>query len=430
MTKKKVQEVTDVKKVIIDSVFEFKDRYNVSDREMEEILKEVLRTIIQKRFGDAVSYFSFVINLKSGDLEIYRNRKVVKDTEVEDESFQISWSEARKLDIDYALGEEVSDVVEFPDFDRREIKKFKDLLLQKLEFTVRRAHFEKYKKLEGEVISAEVFQSRPNDYVLRHEGVDMILPKSEVIPKDHLERGNFVRVYVKEVRLNERQRTLDIILSRTAPQFLAKLFEEEIPEVKDGIIEIVKVVREPGERAKVLVRSYDDKVDPVGACVGTHGTRIHPIVRELRNENIDVIPYTKEAWLLIQRALSPAHVTRVEVDEERKKAIVYLPPEEIPAAVGKKGVNIRLASQLTGYYIHLQRDSELLGEEIEDVPIQEFADEIPEEYIQKLLELNYDTARKVLSTDPQIIQKYLRVSEEQIKKIYRILAEEFEEDEE
>jgi len=412
---------------LIESFSEFKDNKSIDRVTLMSILEEVLRAALKRKFGSDAN-FDIIINPDKGDLEIWRNRVVVADGEVEEDNEEIALSEAIKIEPDFEIGEDVSEEVKLGDLGRRSILALRQNLISKIHEHDSTNVFKQFKDLEGELFSAEVHHVRHNAIILLDdEGNEIVLPKSEQIRSDFFRKGDAVRGVIKSVEL--RGNKPSIILSRTAPAFLNKLFEQEIPEVFDGLITVEGVARVPGEKAKVAVDSYDDRIDPVGACVGVKGSRIHGIVRELGNENIDVINYTKNEQLYIARALSPAKVTSMDIEmyEEPKKGKkgrvnVLLKPEEVSKAIGRGGVNIRLASDLTGYDIDVQRD----GIEEEDVELTEFTDEIESWIIQEFKNIGLDTARSVLETSVEELVKRTDLEEETIIDVQRILKEEFE----
>src|SRR5210317_2282328 len=405
---------------LIESFSEFKDEKSIDRVTLMAILEEVFRSALKRKFGSDEN-FDIIINPDKGDLEIWRNRIVVEDGEVEDDNEEISLSEAQKIEPDFEVGEEVSEEVKLVDLGRRSILALRQNLISKIHEHDNTNIFKQYKDLEGELYTAEVLHVRHNAVILLDDdGNEIVLPKSEQIRSDYFRKGESVRGIIKTVELRGNKPV--IIMSRTAPEFLEKLFEQEIPEVFDGLITIKKVVRIPGEKAKVAVDSYDDRIDPVGACVGMKGSRIHGIVRELGNENIDVINYTNNTQLFISRALSPARVTSIKLDEENKRAEVMLKPEEVSKAIGRGGHNIRLAGQLTGYEIDVFRE----GAE-EDVELREFSDEIESWIIEEFSKAGLDTAKSILEQDVQDLVKRTDLEEETILDVIRILKEEFEE---
>jgi transcription termination/antitermination protein NusA len=411
---------------LIESFSEFKETKNIDRTTLISILEDVFRSMIRKKYGSDEN-FDFIVNPDRGDLEIWRNREIVDD-EFADDSFDydphkhISLADAKKIEPDFEIGEQVTDRILLDDFGRRAVLAIRQNLVSRVLDLEKDALYQKYKERVGEVITGEVYQVwKKETLVLDDEGNELILPKAEQIPGDFFKKGDSVRSVISKVDM--RNSTPVIILSRTAPSFLEKLFEMEVPEIYDGLITIKKIVREPGERAKVAVESYDDRIDPVGACVGMKGSRIHGIVRELRNENIDVINYTANSSLLIQRALSPAKITSVKLDEESKRAEVYLKPDQVSLAIGKGGHNIRLAGRLTGYEIDVYRDTD---EDVEDVKLDEFSDEIEQWIIEEFKTIGCDTAKAVLELSDEELVKRTDLEEETVKEVKRILRTEFE----
>jgi transcription termination/antitermination protein NusA len=386
------------------------------------ILEDVFRHMIEKKYGTSENA-DVIVNIDKGDLEIYRMLEIVEDGQVEDESTQIEYSKAIKIEPDFEVGEEVSEEIKLSDFGRREILTIRQNLISKVQEYEKDSVYEKYKDRIGEIIAGEVYQVWKKEIlVLDDEGIELMLPKSEQIPTDYYRKGDTIRAVVSKVDM--RNNVPQIILSRTSPVFLERLFEQEVPEVYDGLITIKNIVRVPGERAKIAVESYDDRIDPVGACVGMKGSRIHGIVRELKNENIDVINYTSNPVLYIQRALSPAKISTTTIDEETKKADVYMKPDQVSLAIGKGGFNIKLAGLLTGYEIDVYRDVEMDNDD--DVDIQEFSDEIDAWIIDELKAIGCDTARSVLNLDVEELVKRTDLEEETIKEVIKILKAEFE----
>jgi len=406
---------------LISTFQEFKEFKNIDRETMMRILEDVFRHMLIKRFGSDEN-FDIIVNIDKGDLEIWRNREIVKDGEVEDENLQIPLSEATKIEPDFEIGEEVSEALSMDDFGRREILSIRQNLAAKILELEKDNIYKKYKEKVGEIVTGEVYQVWKKEIlVLDDEYYELILPKSEQIPNDYYRKGDVIRAVVAKV--DNRNNTPVIILSRTSETFLERLFEQEVPEVYDGLITIKKIVRVPGERAKIAVESYDDRIDPVGACVGMKGSRIHGIVRELKNENIDVINFTNNTSLFIQRALSPAKLTSIEIDEENKRADVFMKPDQVSLAIGKGGYNIKLAGKLCGYEIDVYRDTDA---DLEDVDLVEFSDEIDQWIIDELTQIGCDTAKSVLAVPIDELVKRTDLEEETIKEVIRILKIEFE----
>ncbi|MCY1720470.1 transcription termination factor NusA [Prolixibacteraceae bacterium Z1-6] len=405
---------------LIDTFAEFKELKNIDRVTMMSVLEEVFRSVLIRQYGSDDN-FDIIINIDKGDFEIWRNRTVVADNELEDPNLQITLTDALKIDDDYEIGEEVTDEVKLIDFGRRAILNLRQNLASKILELEKDHIYGKYKNKIGDIVTGEVYQVWKKEIlILDDENNELILPKSEQIPSDYFRKGDNVRAIVYKVEL--RNNNPLIILSRTAPAFLERLFELEIPEIFDGLITIKKIVRVPGERAKVAVESYDERIDPVGACVGMKGSRIHGIVRELRNENIDVINYSSNLQLFIKRALNPAKINSIKIIEEDKKAEVYLKPEEVSLAIGKGGLNIRLASQLTGYEIDVYREME---EDDEDVNLDEFSDEIESWVIDALKGIGCDTAKNVLNIPRAELIKRTDLEEETIDEVLKVLHSEF-----
>ena len=406
---------------MIETFSEFKELKSIDRATMMSVLEDVFRGMLVKMFGSAEN-FDIIINIDKGDFEIWRNREVVADSTVEDPNRQISLSEAKLIDEDYEEGEEVTDEVKLVDFGRRAILALRQNLTARILDLEKNNIFAKYRERIGDIITGEVYQVWKREIlVLDEEGNELILPKSEQIPTDYFRKGDSIRAVVVKVEM--RNNTPLIVLSRTSPVFLERLFELEVPEIFDGLITIKKIVRIPGERAKVAVESYDERINPVGACVGMKGSRIHGIVRELKNENIDVINYTGNLQLYITRALSPAKISSIKIDEKNKKADVYLKPNEVSLAIGKGGLNIKLAGQLTGYEIDVYRETDYADEE--DVNLEEFADEIDGWIIDELKSIGCDTARSVLNLNMEDLVKRTDLEEETIREVLKILRSEF-----
>ncbi len=406
---------------IIESFSDFKEEKNIDRVTLMAILEDALRNQLKKKYGDDEN-FDIIVNPDKGDLEIWRNRTIVPDGEVEDENLEIELSEALKIEPDFEVGEEVSEELKLIDQGRRFILAFRQNLVQKVQEHDNAIIYKKYKDLEGEIMTGEVHHVRPRAVIIYDDDQnELILPKDQQIHSDYYRKGDTVRAVVKAVDLKGTKPV--VILSRTSPKFLEKLFEQEIPEVFDGLITVKNVVREPGEKAKVAVESYDDRIDPVGACVGMKGSRIHSIVRELGNENIDVINYTSNTQLYIQRALSPAKITSLTIDEDNGKVDVFLKPDQVSLAIGKRGLNIKLAGQLTGYEIDVYRDVD----EDEDVELTEFSDEIEAWIIEELKAKGCDTAKSVLDLSVDELVSRTDLEQETIEEVRSILRSEFEE---
>ena len=410
---------------MIDTLAEFKELKNIDKDTMISVLEDSFRNVIAKMFGTDENY-DVIINPEKGDFEICRNRTVVADDELEDENLQLTLTEARKIDADCEVGEEVTDEVHFADFGRRAILNLRQTLASKILELQKDSLFAKYKDKIGNIIAADVYQVWKKEILLLDdEGNELLLPKTEQIPTDFYRKGETVRAIVQ--RVDNYNNNPKIILSRTDKLFLQRLFELEVPEINDGLITIKAIARIPGERAKVAVESYDDRIDPVGACVGMKGSRIHGIVRELRNENIDVINYTSNISLFIQRALSPAKISSIRVNEEEHKAEVYLRPEEVSLAIGKGGLNIKLACMLTEYAIDVFRDVE--GADEEDIYLDEFSDEIDSWVIEALKNIGCYTAKSVLAMNREEIVERADLEEQTVDEVLAILSAEFEEEE-
>lgn len=406
---------------LIEAFQEFKDAENIDRPTLMKVVEDVFKTLLRKKYG-ADDNFDVIVNAEKGDLEIIRRRMIVEDGDVMDPNEEIAYSDAIKIEPDFEVGEELFEEVDLYDFGRRAILAAKQTLASRIGDLKKNILVKKYADRVGEIISAEVYQVwRKEILLLDEEGNELLLPRSEQIPQDYFKKGEPIRAVVKKVEL--KNNTPTIILSRTHPSFLAKLLEIEVPEIFDGLITIRKIVREPGERAKVAVESFDDRIDPVGACVGMKGSRIHGIVRELKNENIDVINFTNNINLLVQRALTPAKITRMVIDQERKHADVFLPPDQVSLAIGKRGVNIKLACELTGLDIDVFRDVED-EEDSFDVGIDEFSDEIDEWIIDTLKRIGCDTARAVLALSADELERRTDLEKETIAEIRRVLQEE------
>jgi N utilization substance protein A len=410
---------------LIESFQDFKDAENIDRPTLMKVLEDVFKTLLRKKYGSDES-FDVIVNTEKGDLEIVRRRMIVEDGAVENPLIEIAYSDAVKIEPDFEVGEELYEEVEIQDFGRRAILAAKQTLASRIGDLKKNALVQKYGDRVGDIINAEVYQVWKKEVLLIDEdGNELILPKSEQIPADYFKKGESIRSVIKKVELKNNAPV--IILSRTHPSFLAKLLEIEVPEIFDGLIVIRKIVREPGERAKVAVESYDDRIDPVGACVGMKGSRIHGIVRELKNENIDIINFTNNIQLLIQRSLTPAKITRMNVDGEGKRAEVFVSPDQVSLAIGKRGVNIKLAEDLTGYVIDVYRDNE--GEMAEyDIDLDEFSDEIEGWIIEELKRIGCDTARSVLDLTPTELERRTDLEKETIDDIREILRTEFEKD--
>ena len=408
---------------LIDSFSEFKEFKNIDRPTMMKVLEDVFRTILKKKYVDDEN-FDIIVNTDKGDLEIWRTRAIVADGEVEDENLQISISEAVKIEEDYEIGEDCYEQVTIESFGRRAVLSARQTLVTRVLEIEKNEIFQKYKDRVGDIMSAEVYQIWKREILLLDdEGNEIVLPKSEQIRGDFFKKGENVRGVIKEVRLRNAQPI--IVLSRTDNAFLAKLLELEVPEIFDGLIVIKNIVREPGEKAKVAVESYDDRIDPVGACVGMKGSRIHGIVRELKNENIDIINYTDNLNLLVQRALSPAKIVSMDINTDNRSIAVYLKPDQVSLAIGRRGQNIKLASRLVDYEIDVYRDVE--GEEY-DIDLDEFADEIDSWMLDELKAIGCDTAKSVLDLSEEELIRRTDLEEETIKEIYKILKSEFEEE--
>lgn len=408
---------------LIDSFKDFKEYKNIDRETLMHILEEVFRSALVKRYGSEDN-FDIVVNIDRGDLEIFRNRLIVEDGKVEDPQREIAYSDAIKIEDDFEVGEELSEPVYMSDFGRREILSIRQNLVGKIQDYEKSLIFQKYKDKVGEIVVGEVYQPWNKEIlVLDEEKIELVLPKSEQIPDDRFRKGDTLRAIVLKVELKNNNPV--ITLSRTSPIFLERLLEAEVPEIYDGLIVIRNIVRVPGERAKVAVESYDDRIDPVGSCVGVKGSRIHGIVRELRNESIDVINYTTRTDIMIQRALNPAKISSIKINEAEKKADVYMAPDQVSLAIGKGGCNIKLASKLIGYEIDVYRD---VDEDYDDVALQDFNDEIEQWIIDELIRIGCDTAKSVLALPKEDLLSRTDLEEETIDEVLHILRAEFEDE--
>lgn len=420
MAKKKDEQIN-----LIDTFQEFKETKNIDRTTLVSVLEDSFRSVLQKMFGSDEN-FDVIMNPDKGDFEIYRNRKVVADDEVKDSNTEISLTDAQKIDADYEIGEEVSENVNFTDFGRRAILNLRQTMASKILELEHDNLYNKYADKVGTIISAEVYQIwKRETLLLDDEGNELLLPKTEQIPSDFFRKGETARAVV--LRVDNLNNNPKIILSRTAPEFLQRLLEQEVPEINDGLITIRKIARIPGERAKIAVESYNERIDPVGACVGVKGSRIHGIVRELRNENIDVINYTSNMKLFIQRALSPAKITSIVLNEEERKAEVYLQPDQVSLAIGKNGYNIKLASMLTEYTIDVFREVDDREQDEEDIYLDEFKDEIDGWIIDSIKSIGLETAKSVLNAPREMLIEKADLEENTVDDVLRILKAEFEE---
>ncbi|MDO4822758.1 MAG: transcription termination factor NusA [Bacteroidales bacterium] len=403
---------------------EFKEKKNIDRTTLISVVEDSFHSVLQKQYGSDEN-FDVIVNPDKGDFEIYRNRQVVADDELEDENTQISLTEAQKIDEDYEIGEDVSERINFSDFGRRAILNLRQTMASKILELEHDNLYNKYADKVGTIITGEVYQIWKREILLLDdEGNELLLPKTEQIPTDFFRKGETARALVQKVdNLNNNPK---IILSRTDPMFLQRLLENEVPEISDGLITIHKIARIPGERAKIAVESYNDRIDPVGACVGVKGSRIHGIVRELKNENIDVITYTPNMKLLVQRALSPARINSINLDEENKKAEVYLQPDQVSLAIGKNGMNIKLASMLTGYTIDVFRELAEDDMNLDDIYLDEFKDEIEEWVVEAIKAIGLDTARAVLDAPRELLIEKADLEEDTVDEVLRILKAEFE----
>ena len=410
---------------LLDTFQEFKESKNIDRTTMISVLEESFRKVLVNMFGTDENY-SVIVNPDRGDFEIQRRRTVVADNEVEDSNFEISLSEAQLIDDTFEIGEEVSEIVNFAEFGRRAILNLRQTLASKILELEKDSLYNKYSERIGQIVSAEVYQIWKKELLLvDDEGNELILPKSEQIPSDFYRKGDNVRAVV--ARVDNQNNNPKIILSRTSPMFLERLFELEVPEISDGLITIKKIARIPGKRAKIAVETYDERIDPVGACVGVKGSRIHGIVRELRNENIDVIPFTSNIELFIKRALSPARIQDIKIDEEKRVADVNLKKEEVSLAIGKDGLNIKLASMITEYTINVYR--EIDAQQEDDIYLDEFADEIEEWIIEAIKKIGLDTAKAVLNTPREVLIEKADLEEDTVDHVIEVLQAEFEDEE-
>ena len=411
---------------LIEAFQDFKDAENIDRPTMMKVVEDVFKTLLRKKFGSDEN-FDVIVNAEKGDLEIIRRRMIVDDGEVMDPLAEVAYSQAVKIEPDFEVGEELYQEVDILDFGRRAILAAKQTLASRISDLKKNVLIKKYGDRVGDIISAEVYQVWKKEVLLLdEEGNELILPKSEQIPQDYFKKGENIRAVVARVDLKNNSPV--IILSRTSPLFLAKLLEIEVPEIFDGLIAIKKIVRDPGERAKVAVESYDDRIDPVGACVGMKGSRIHGIVRELKNENIDVINFTSNIQLLIQRSLTPAKISYMELDNEKKHAQVYLKADQVSLAIGRRGVNIKLACELTGYELDVYREDEEIADEF-DIDLDEFSDEIEPWVIEEFKRIGCDTAHSILKLTDEELERRTDLEKETIGEVRRVLQEEFDREE-
>lgn len=406
---------------LIDTFSEFRELKNIDRATMVNIVEDAFHALLQKHYGDT-SNFDIIINVDKGDFEIWRNREIVEDQDLEDSNQQISLSEAKKIDEDFEVGEEVTDEVKLEEFGRRAVLALRQRLTSRIAELEKNNIYDKYKNKIGDIVVGDVYQVWKKEVlILDDEGNELILPKEEQIPADNFRKGDTIRSVV--VRVEMKNNNPLIILSRTSPVFLERLFELEVPEIFDGLITIKKIVRAPGERAKVAVESYDDRIDPVGSCVGMKGSRIHGIVRELKNENIDVVNYSTNLKLYISRALSPAKINSIKINEEEKHAEIYLDPDEVSQAIGKGGLNIKLAGDLTGYEIDVYREIDY--EDEEDVSLDEFSDEIEQWILDEFKKIGCDTAKSVLELTKEDLERRTDLEEETINEAMKVFQAEF-----
>ena len=419
MAKKNEEQIS-----LIDTFKEFKETKHIDRTTLVSVIEESFHNVLQKQYGSDEN-FDVIVNPENGDFEIYRNRVVVADDEVEDTNTQISLSEAQKIDEDYEIGEDVAEKINFSDFGRRSLLNLRQTMASKILELEHDNLYNKYIDKVGTIVTAEVYQIwKRETLLLDDEGNELLLPKTEQIPTDFFRKGETARAVV--LRVDNQNNNPKIILSRTAPEFLQRLMEQEVPEINDGLITIHQIARIPGERAKIAVESYNDRIDPVGACVGVKGSRIHGIVRELHNENIDVINYTTNDKLLIQRALAPARVNSIILNEEERKAEVYLNPDQVSLAIGKNGMNIKLASMLTSYTIDVFRELDENEKNMDDIYLDEFKDEIEEWVIEAIKKIGLDTARAVLDAPRDLLIEKADLEEDTVDEVLRILRAEFE----
>ena len=419
MAKKNEEQIS-----LIDTFKEFKETKHIDRTTLVSVIEDSFHNVLQKQYGTDEN-FDVIVNPENGDFEIYRNRVVVADDEVEDTNTQISLSEAQKIDEDYEIGEDVAEKINFSDFGRRSILNLRQTMASKILELEHDNLYNKYIDKVGTIVTAEVYQIwKRETLLLDDEGNELLLPKTEQIPTDFFRKGETARAVV--LRVDNQNNNPKIILSRTAPEFLQRLLEQEVPEINDGLITIHQIARIPGERAKIAVESYNDRIDPVGACVGVKGARIHGIVRELHNENIDVINYTANDKLLIQRALAPARVNSITLNEAERKAEVYLNPDQVSLAIGKNGMNIKLASMLTNYTIDVFRELDDNEKNMDDIYLDEFKDEIEEWVIEAIKKIGLDTARAVLDAPRDLLIEKADLEEDTVDEVLRILRSEFE----
>ncbi|MCE3007377.1 MAG: transcription termination factor NusA [Bacteroidetes bacterium] len=421
MAKNTKTPVVDQRSDLVESLGEFSRFKNIDRATLMSVLEEVIRAMIRRKYGTDEN-FNLIVNVDKGDIQVFRERLIVEDTDIEDENTQITLSEALAIDEDYEVGDEVAEVVSLAEFGLRTILSAKQLLAQKIKELEKSLITSHYQELIGEIVVGEVYQIWRNEILVIHEDNELILPKAEQIPKDRYKKGDTIRAVILDVV--SRNGTPRVIISRASPTFLERLFEMEVPEIYDGLINIKGIVRDPGERAKVAVESYDERIDPVGACVGMRGSRIHGIVRELRNENIDVINFSNNAQLYITRALSPAKISNIVLDDSIKQASVYLKADQVSLAIGKGGQNVKLASKLTGYELDIFREADPAEEE--DVELDEFSDEIDPWILDALKAIGCDSARDVLRLENEVLERRTDLEAEVIVELKRILQQEFE----